>query len=219
MAIELDLLEAANGAHGGGRLRGGRSLRALQRQRRRAGHADRDVPALRRRRAAAGGDAHAVRADGADDGLRRVPRRRARAQAAVRRVPRPRRVASRRTLEWTSPRASPTASASASSGRGHAGEAGAPAGDLYVIVRVREDERFVREGDDLITALDVPAPLAALGAHARGAHARRQRLGRAARRHPAGRGAHAARSGDAARSAQPAAVTCAWSSTSSSRAV
>jgi molecular chaperone DnaJ len=46
---------------------------------------------------------------------------------------------------------------------GHAGEAGAPAGDLYVIVRVREDERFVREGDDLITALDVPAPLAALG--------------------------------------------------------
>jgi molecular chaperone DnaJ len=49
------------------------------------------------------------------------------------------------------------------SGRGHAGEAGAPAGDLYVLVRVREDERFVREGDDLITALDVAAPLAALG--------------------------------------------------------
>jgi molecular chaperone DnaJ len=48
--------------------------------------------------------------------------------------------------------------------RGHAGEAGAPAGDLYVLVRVREDERFVREGDDLITALDVAAPLAALGA-------------------------------------------------------
>jgi molecular chaperone DnaJ len=49
-------------------------------------------------------------------------------------------------------------------GRGHAGELGAPAGDLYVLVRVREDERFVREGDHLITALDVPAPLAALGA-------------------------------------------------------
>ncbi len=48
-------------------------------------------------------------------------------------------------------------------GRGHAGEAGAPAGDLYVLVRVREDDRFVREGDDLITALDVAAPLAALG--------------------------------------------------------
>jgi len=48
--------------------------------------------------------------------------------------------------------------------RGHAGERGAPAGDLYVLVRVREDERFVREGDDLIAALDVAAPLAALGA-------------------------------------------------------
>jgi molecular chaperone DnaJ len=50
------------------------------------------------------------------------------------------------------------------SGHGHAGEAGAHAGDLYVIVSVREDERFVREGDDLITSLDVAAPLAALGA-------------------------------------------------------
>jgi molecular chaperone DnaJ len=48
-------------------------------------------------------------------------------------------------------------------GRGHAGESGAHAGDLYVLVRVQDDKRFVREGDDLITALDVPAPLAALG--------------------------------------------------------
>jgi molecular chaperone DnaJ len=48
-------------------------------------------------------------------------------------------------------------------GHGHVGEAGAQAGDLYVLVRVKEDERFVREGDDLITALDVPAPIAALG--------------------------------------------------------
>jgi molecular chaperone DnaJ len=49
-------------------------------------------------------------------------------------------------------------------GQGSAGGAGAPAGDLYVLVNVREDERFVREGDHLITALDVPAPIAALGA-------------------------------------------------------
>ena len=48
-------------------------------------------------------------------------------------------------------------------GRGHAGEAGAPAGDLYVLVAVEADERFVRDGDDLVTALDVAAPLAALG--------------------------------------------------------
>jgi molecular chaperone DnaJ len=48
-------------------------------------------------------------------------------------------------------------------GRGHAGEHGGPPGDLYVLVRVREDSRFVRDGDDLVTAVDVSAPLAALG--------------------------------------------------------
>ena len=48
-------------------------------------------------------------------------------------------------------------------GRGHAGERGGPPGDLYVLIRVREDRRFVRDGDDLVTAVDVPAPLAALG--------------------------------------------------------
>jgi molecular chaperone DnaJ len=48
-------------------------------------------------------------------------------------------------------------------GRGHAGEHGGPAGDLYVLVRVAEDERFVRDGDDLISVIDLPAPDAALG--------------------------------------------------------
>jgi molecular chaperone DnaJ len=48
-------------------------------------------------------------------------------------------------------------------GRGHAGERGGPAGDLYVLIRVRDDPRFVRDGDDLVTAVDVAAPLAALG--------------------------------------------------------
>jgi molecular chaperone DnaJ len=50
-------------------------------------------------------------------------------------------------------------------GHGHAGEAGAPSGDLYVLVNVLEDERFVRDGDDLVTVVDVPATLAALGGH------------------------------------------------------
>jgi molecular chaperone DnaJ len=48
-------------------------------------------------------------------------------------------------------------------GRGHAGERGGPPGDLYVLVRVRDDERFVRDGPDLVTVVDVPAPAAALG--------------------------------------------------------
>ena len=49
------------------------------------------------------------------------------------------------------------------SARGHAGERGGPNGDLYVVVRVAEDERFLRDGSDLVTVVDVPAPLAALG--------------------------------------------------------
>jgi molecular chaperone DnaJ len=48
--------------------------------------------------------------------------------------------------------------------RGHEGDRGGPPGDLYVLVHVREDDRFVRDGQDLITVIDVPAPLAALGA-------------------------------------------------------
>ncbi len=48
-------------------------------------------------------------------------------------------------------------------GRGHAGDHGGAAGDLYVQVRVREDPRFVRHEDDLVTVVDVAAPLAALG--------------------------------------------------------
>jgi molecular chaperone DnaJ len=49
-------------------------------------------------------------------------------------------------------------------GRGHSGERGGPPGDLYVLVRVAEDERFLRDGSDLVTVVDVPAPAAALGA-------------------------------------------------------
>lgn len=50
------------------------------------------------------------------------------------------------------------------SGRGHAGERGGPPGDLYVVIEVQPDERLLRDGDDLVTVLDVPAPVAALGA-------------------------------------------------------
>ena len=48
-------------------------------------------------------------------------------------------------------------------GRGHEGDRGGPAGDLYVSVAVTEDERFLRDGSDLISVVDVPAPAAALG--------------------------------------------------------
>jgi molecular chaperone DnaJ len=48
-------------------------------------------------------------------------------------------------------------------GHGHAGERGAPAGDLYVLVMVEPDPRFERHGEDLVTRLDVPFTQAALG--------------------------------------------------------
>ncbi len=48
-------------------------------------------------------------------------------------------------------------------GRGHAGERGGPAGDLYVLVSVAVDERFLRDGNDLVSVVDVSAPAAALG--------------------------------------------------------
>jgi molecular chaperone DnaJ len=49
-------------------------------------------------------------------------------------------------------------------GEGHAGEPGARAGDLYVLVHVRQDPRFVREGHDLISTVDLTMTQAALGA-------------------------------------------------------
>jgi molecular chaperone DnaJ len=49
-------------------------------------------------------------------------------------------------------------------GEGHAGELGGRAGDLYVLVRVRPDPRFVREGNDLISQVDLTITQAALGA-------------------------------------------------------
>jgi len=50
------------------------------------------------------------------------------------------------------------------SGEGHAGLPGARAGDVYVEVRIRPDERFVREGDDVYTTADLTFTQAALGA-------------------------------------------------------
>ncbi len=73
------------------------------------------------------------------------------------------RVAGRRELDVDIPAGISDGQRIRLTGRGSAGEMGGPPGDLYVMVSVRDDERFVREGEDLVTALDVPAPLAALG--------------------------------------------------------
>jgi molecular chaperone DnaJ len=50
------------------------------------------------------------------------------------------------------------------SGEGHAGSLGGRAGDVYVRVRVRPDPRFVREGNDIFSTVDLTMTQAALGA-------------------------------------------------------
>ncbi len=48
-------------------------------------------------------------------------------------------------------------------GEGEAGERGAPAGDLYLHVRVKPDPRFTRAGDDLAVKKEIGFSTAALG--------------------------------------------------------
>jgi molecular chaperone DnaJ len=49
-------------------------------------------------------------------------------------------------------------------GEGHAGLLGARAGDVYVQVHVRQDPRFVREGNDVFSTVELTMTQAALGA-------------------------------------------------------
>lgn len=49
-------------------------------------------------------------------------------------------------------------------GAGHHGDPGAPAGDLYVMIRVKDDSELMRDGEDLIHRMKVTFVEAALGA-------------------------------------------------------
>lgn len=48
-------------------------------------------------------------------------------------------------------------------GEGHAAAGGGGAGDVYVRIHVREDERFAREGNDIFSAVDLTFTQASLG--------------------------------------------------------
>jgi molecular chaperone DnaJ len=50
------------------------------------------------------------------------------------------------------------------SGEGHAGVLGGRAGDVYVRVHVKTDPRFVRDGNDVVSAVDLTVTQATLGA-------------------------------------------------------
>ena len=51
------------------------------------------------------------------------------------------------------------------SGEGHSGLLGGRSGDMYVRVRVRPDKRFVRDGDDILSTVDLTMTQASLGAN------------------------------------------------------
>jgi molecular chaperone DnaJ len=74
------------------------------------------------------------------------------------------RVVEERTLEVEIPAGIHDGQRIRLSGEGHAGLLGGRAGDVYVDVRVRPDERFVREGNDVYSTVELTLPQAALGA-------------------------------------------------------
>ena len=186
----------------------GGHLRALSRQPRRAGHADRDLRALRRQRPAPGRDPHGVRPDGARPGLRRLRRRRQGRRHAVRGVRRPRAQGrAAQTLEVDVPAgiadepADPARRAAATRA-----SAAARRVTCTCLCGVTADDRFLRDGNDLVSVVDIPAPAAALGTKVTVPTLDGDEEIEVDRRHPAGHGRDAARAGHARRSAAAAAA-------------
>ena len=73
------------------------------------------------------------------------------------------RVRARRSLAVDVPAGVDTGTRIRLSGQGEVGPAGGPAGDVYLEVRERAHDTFVRQGDDLHCTLPVPMTAAALG--------------------------------------------------------
>lgn len=73
------------------------------------------------------------------------------------------RVTAERTYQVDVPAGVDSGSTLRLTGRGAAGPRGGPPGDLYVHLRVAEHERFVRDGNDLVTEVPISISQAALG--------------------------------------------------------
>lgn len=73
------------------------------------------------------------------------------------------RVSEERTLEVEIPAGIHDGQRIRLSGEGHAGQLGGRSGDAYVRVRVLPDPRFVRDGNDVVSAVDLTMTQAALG--------------------------------------------------------
>jgi molecular chaperone DnaJ len=73
------------------------------------------------------------------------------------------RVSERRSLEVKIPAGIHDGQRIRLAGEGHAGAAGGRAGDAYIRVHVSPDPRFVRDGDDIVSTVDLTMTQAALG--------------------------------------------------------
>lgn len=69
----------------------------------------------------------------------------------------------RRTIEVNIPPGVRSGSRIRAAGQGAAGRNGGPSGDVYLRVRMKDDPRFTRVGNDLHTSVDVPLYTALLG--------------------------------------------------------
>jgi molecular chaperone DnaJ len=74
------------------------------------------------------------------------------------------RVETEQTISVTVPRGVDEGTRLRLNGEGQAGISGGPSGDLYVVISVKADERFEREGPNLHHAVPISFPQAALGA-------------------------------------------------------
>jgi molecular chaperone DnaJ len=74
------------------------------------------------------------------------------------------RVEREKTIEIKIPAGVETGSRLRVAGEGEAGLNGGPSGDLYIVIRVREHDRFERQGDDLYSVAPITFSQAALGA-------------------------------------------------------
>ncbi len=203
----------AGGNRARGPLRGRRRLRALQRQRRRARHPDPHLRALRGHRPDPPADAQRLRPGRARDALRPLRRRRPGRRDALRASATGRGGSpSSAPGRWTCPAGIEDGQRIRIAGAGHAGDAGARPGDLYVEVRVAADERFARQGTELVTPAEGPGDDRDPGREHDRADARGGGAGRGARRAPSTATSRCSR----ARACRRCAASGAATSTSSS---
>ena len=178
--IEIELVDAARGTTVEVPFEVAVTVHDLRRRRRRARHAAADLSALRR---AAVGCSRCRAASSASSSARTAcPDCRGRGQIVehpCKECDGAGRTLESRELDVDVPAGIHDGQRIRVSGEGHAGALGGRAGDVYVLVHVSPDPRFVREGNDIYSQVDLTIVQAALGATVAGRDARRAGRARA----------------------------------------